>query len=143
MNRSPLAGFVPLGDIIGLVFNGYALREETKARKLGNLIALEQSHHAIWKQPSERELSRILDERADLQSNPLTNEETVFVTSLVIHFYSVYWAMKSRMFVRVEGVRKDVKAFFSLAIPRAVWNKVKPFQDEAFVRFVEAALVDK
>lgn len=46
------------------------------------------------------------------------------------------------MFVKLEGMQKDIKAFFSLPIPKAVWEQVKPFQDEDFVEFVENSLAE-
>jgi len=41
------------------------------------------------------------------------------------------------------GLKKDVREFFSLPIPRAVWNEMKSYQDSDFVRFVEEARRDK
>jgi hypothetical protein len=32
---------------------------------------------------------------------------------------------KTKMFVTVDGVNRDVKEFFSLPIPKAVWEKIK------------------
>lgn len=34
-------------------------------------------------------------------------------------------------------MRWDVAWFFSLPIPKAVWEKLKPLQDEEFVAYVE------
>lgn len=34
-------------------------------------------------------------------------------------------------------MRRDVAWFFSLPIPKAVWEKLKPLQDEEFVAYVE------
>ena len=35
---------------------------------------------------------------------------------------------------------RDVSEFFSLPLPRAVWDKCKKFNNPQFVRFVERAL---
>ena len=40
----------------------------------------------------------------------------------------------------VPFIHKDIERFFSLPIPRAVWEKVKDFQEEPFVRFVEKSI---
>jgi hypothetical protein len=130
-----------VGIISGFVFTAHSIRKDSEARKIGNLIALADRHHSIWKEFHEHAaLSRIKDERADLETKPLTNEETVFVTSIVIHLDSVRRAQKAKMFVRLEGLQKDVKEFFSLPIPKAVWEKVKPLQDAGFVVFMEDCL---
>ncbi len=44
------------------------------------------------------------------------------------------------MFVGIEGLDKDIGAFFVLPIPRAVWIALREFQDEDFVAFVETRL---
>jgi hypothetical protein len=34
-------------------------------------------------------------------------------------------------------LRQDVRSFFSLPLPKAVWEKTKIFQNQDFVKFVE------
>ena len=38
------------------------------------------------------------------------------------------------------GLKDDIREFMSLPIPKAVWAKMKDFQDKEFVVFVESAL---
>jgi hypothetical protein len=40
----------------------------------------------------------------------------------------------------VEGLRRDIAQFFSLPIPKSVWGKTKPFQNDDFAKFIESAL---
>jgi len=47
------------------------------------------------------------------------------------------------MFVKLQGLRADVKDFMSLPIPKRVWERLKPFQDDEFVAFVEECLSEK
>ncbi len=130
-----------LGIISGFLFTAHSIRREGEARKIGNAMEMTQHHHTIWKQAYERpELSRILDKGADLETKPLTNEERLFVTLLILHLDVVHRAMKAKMFVKLGGVREDIKGFFSLPIPKAVWETAKPLHDEVFIRFVETAL---
>jgi hypothetical protein len=130
-----------LGILSGFLFTAYSIRKESVARKIANLIALSERHHAIWKQVYERpELSRILDDAPQLHTKPVTFEERRFITSIVVHLYAVHWAIKAKMFVRLEGLHKDIKSLLGLPIPREVWSKLKPVQDEDFIRFIEAAL---
>jgi hypothetical protein len=39
--------------------------------------------------------------------------------------------------VPLEGLARDIAQFFSLSIPKAVWEKTKQFQNDALVRFIE------
>ena len=48
--------------------------------------------------------------------------------------------MKSDLTFNPEGVERDIQAFFSLPVPKEVWNKFKEFQNADFVKFVESAL---
>jgi len=48
--------------------------------------------------------------------------------------------MKHAEFVRLEGLGKDVRMFFSLPIPRMMWRKVRPFHDKDFADYIEALL---
>jgi hypothetical protein len=130
-----------VGIIAGLIFTAHSIRRDSSARKIGNLIALSERHHAIWKQIYDRpELARILDETPPLKTKPVTFEEHRFVTSIVVHLYAVHWAIKAKMFVKPEGLHKDIKSLFRLPIPFEVWGRLRPFQDEDFVRFVESTL---
>lgn len=111
---------------------------EARARRVGNLIQLTQAHRDLWERMySQPELSRILDPKADPTTMPVTPEEEVFVVFLILHLSSTYYAMRSGLFPKFRGLRKDIERFFSLPVPRAVWARVKDLQDAPFARFVE------
>jgi hypothetical protein len=82
-------------------------------------------------------LARVLEKRVDLEVQPASLQEWLFVKLLILHLDTVYHAMKAEMFVSLEGLQKDIKEFFSAPIPWTIWEKLKPFQDEDFVEFVE------
>jgi len=131
--------FQTAGVLIGFVFTIHALRTESEARKIGNMIALNQEHMAIWKELYARpELSRIMEETVALDTKPLSHEERIFVTFLILHLSVVYRAMKAKMFVNIEGLTEDVKEFFSLPIPKIIWNKIRSSQDKDFVSFIDS-----
>ena len=44
------------------------------------------------------------------------------------------------MFVKIEGLQQEVRELFALPIPKAVWEKIKPFQNANFAKFIEAVL---
>lgn len=125
----------------GLLFTGIAVLLDARARRIGNLIQLTQQHRDLWERLyMQSELSRILDPAADTAKSPVTAEEEVFVTFLILHLSNAYYATRAGFYQRLPGLHKDIERFFSLPIPRAVWDKVKDLQDESFVRFVETSL---
>lgn len=133
-----VANGLDLGLIISLLFAAHSLRKETQARQVGNLIALTQNHNTIWRDIYGRaELSRVRKENISFDSQPLTNEERVFVTSVIVHARTVHYAMQRKMFAEGEGLKEDIRVFISLPVPQAVWKIVRSFQDEDFIDFVE------
>jgi hypothetical protein len=126
------------GIIGGLLFTAVTLRTDAQARRIGNLIAITQHQREIWTHIYTRpDLARVLDKSADLKAAPVTEAEELFVNFLILHLNSAYHAMQAGMFIKPEGLQRDIRIFFSLPIPKAVWNSAKLFQDEHFVRFVE------
>jgi hypothetical protein len=122
----------------GLLLIGIAILLEARARRVANLIQLTQQHRDLWERMYlQPELARILDPMADLGEKAVTAEEEVFVIFIILHLSSAYYAMRSGFFQKPQGMRRDIECFFSLPIPRAVWEKVKALQDTPFVRFVE------
>jgi hypothetical protein len=129
------------GIIGGFLFTAYSIRKDSQARRISYLNATVDRHRAIWKgfrdQPA---LARVLETAVDLTNEPVSTDEELFVTELIIHLDTVYRAIKAGMFVELEGMRTDIKEFFLLPVPRAVWNKSKPLRDADFIQFVESAL---
>ena len=86
------------------------------------------------------ELSRVLNDHPELDKQPLSAQEELFVNMLILHLGTVYRAIKEGMFVKLEGLQNDVREFFALPIPKAVWKKTRPLQDHDFTEFVESVL---
>ena len=130
-----------LGIIGGLFFTGIALNIDAKVRRVGNLFTVTKHHREIWTTLYDRpELKRVVDASADLNSNAISDEEELFVHLLILHLASSYRAAKAGMHLLRGEIRADVTAFFSLPIPRAVWERTKRFQDRDLVAFVEECL---
>jgi hypothetical protein len=126
------------GIVGGLLFTAFSLRSETKTRRIANLLVITQNHREIWKEVFERPaLKRVMDPAANLTTEPVDHEEELFVHFLVLHLNSVFHAMKDDVFVKPDGLRQDIRRFFSLPIPFTVWERIKVLQDDEFVRFVE------
>ena len=129
-----------VGIIGGLLLTAYSVRKDEKARKISNHIAITGQYRDVWKEIFERpSLSRLLQETVDLKANPISEEEALFVNILILHLDCVFRAMEEGMFVTLEGLRTDIKEFFILPIPKAIWETSKMFRDRKFVAFVESS----
>jgi hypothetical protein len=53
---------------------------------------------------------------------------------------SVYEALKDELVIKQEGLRRDVRMFFSLPVPKAVWTKTKLLQNQDFAAFIDSSL---
>jgi hypothetical protein len=130
-----------VGIIGGLLFTAASFRANGKARRVANLIAITHHHREIWTQLYKQpELSRVVKPTVDLRREPVTEGEELFVDLLILHLSSSYHAMREGVFVKPQGLRKDIRWFFALPIPRAVWRKSRVLQDEDFVKFIESNL---
>jgi len=129
-----------VGIVGGLVFTGYAVIKDERARVVGNLISIQDQYVRIWKMMIEQsQLARVLKKDLDLKSHPITDSERLFVQLLIVHLDTVRRATREKMFVEIERAHDDVRDFFGLPIPKAVWEEIRPFQDSEFITFVEAA----
>lgn len=135
------ANWLDVLQSVGFFLTAYAFYRDSVARKIGNMIEMGKQHREVWQPMYKRpELERVEDPRAALETKPLTHEERRFVGEIILHFSTVYQAMRAGMFVEVEGLERDIKGFFTLPIPKAVWELVKPFHAKGFVKFVESCL---
>jgi hypothetical protein len=130
-----------IGIVGGLALTAISLRSDTKVQRVSNLLNITKQHREIWTRLYEHpELKRVISPAADLAEKPLTDEERLFIEFVVLHLNAAQEAIKQGMFVAPENLRKDVRRFFSLPLPKAVWELTKDFQDRDLVRFVEQCL---
>jgi hypothetical protein len=133
--------FSSAGIIGGLWFTAVSLRSETKTRRIANLLTITANHREVWKEILYRpDLSRVLDDSADVANQPITPTEKFFVNMVISNTSSMYEALKDELVTKQEGLRRDVKSFFSLPIPNAVWIKTKLLQNQDFAAFIESSL---
>jgi hypothetical protein len=131
--------FSAIGIIVGLWFTAFSLRSETKTRRIANLLAITANHREVWKEfLNNPKLARVRDAAADTAKQPVTDTERVFVTMIILHISNVHYAMRDELVVKLEGLRGDIAQFLSLPVPKAVWEKIKQFQNDDFVAFVES-----
>jgi len=134
-------GLSAIGIVGSLVFTAVSLRSETKTRRIANLLTLTQNHRELWSELFRNpNLTRVLDPTPDLSNHRITRDEKIYLNMVIQHLGSAYEAMKSGLVIKPEGVSQDVRGFFSLPIPLAIWEKVKLLQNDDFVEFVERCL---
>lgn len=127
-----------IGIVASLVFTAVSLRADTKTRRVDNLFVITENHREVWTRFADRPgLRRVLDVVADPRQEQITSEEEIFVNSVLFHLNGVFYAQKAGLAFGIEGLRRDVRWFLSLPIPRAVWGKTKALQNADFVAFVE------
>ena len=114
---------------------------EAKAREIENLLTIGEHHRELWSGAYQRpELARIFKTNADAVATPATVAEEEFL-NLVIVQYQITWSIaKTGGLVTLKELAADMRGFFSLPLPRVVWEKTKNFRNRQFVRFVERAL---
>ena len=136
--------FTVLSEIVAvasLLFTAVSLRSETKVRQIGNLLSLTQNHREIWSLPILKPgLNRVLDPLSDVEAHPVTVEEKIFVNLVIQQLSSAFQALNRGLDVKIEKINEDVREFFSLPIPRAIWEKSRVFQNDDFVEFVEQCM---
>ncbi len=132
-----------IGIVGGLYFAGWAQHSDAKAQGVANLLKLTEQHRGLWMTLfSDPKLSRILDPKTDLTRYPLTNEENRFVNMVIMHLNGAYHAIQADVLTQPEGLTADVRGFFALPIPKAVWQMAMRFYDSNFVAFVETHRAD-
>lgn len=127
------------GIIGSLLFAGSTIRLEAKARKLSDLLALTEQHRELWKEVRERpELARISRADVDLIAHPITEQEEEFLNMVIVHFNTGWLLAREGALLTLEVLAQDAVSFFSLPIPRAVWQQTRQNRDPNFVSFVES-----
>jgi len=119
------------------------LRTDAKERRTSHVLTITQAHRELWTNLYKRpELSRVLDPQADLSRKPVTHEEEMFILLLVVHLNTALEVLQTRVRGKPdEALRQDIRWFFSLPVPKAVWEQAKVRQESEFVRFVESCRV--
>jgi len=131
--------FSAIGIITGLWFTAFSLRSDTKTRRVANLLTITANHREVWRVfLDDKGLARVRDASADTIKQPVTDAERVFVTFVILHMSSVFYAMNDQLVVKLEGLRRDIAQFFALPVPREVWDKIKVVQNDDFIVFVES-----
>jgi hypothetical protein len=130
-----------LGIVGGLLFTGLAARREARSRLTSDRLVLLEQHRELWSEVHRRpELERVVLPSVDLVAHPVSVAEERFLNLVIVHFHTGWQLAVSGVVHSPEIMAADVRSFFALPLPRAVWEQAKAARDPEFVRFVEAAL---
>lgn len=124
-----------------LVFAAITIHEDTETRRIANLISLTVNHRELWSNLFKHpELSRLLDAAAAVNDAPVTVNESLLIGMIIQHLNATHEAINSGLAMKPDSLSEDVRTFFSLPVPKAVWENTKRFQNEDFVAFVESCI---
>jgi hypothetical protein len=133
--------FSTIGIVGSLWFAAIALRSETKTRRIANFLSVTANYREIWKEfLNQPKLARVLDATANVEIQPVTAEKELFVNMVILHISTTFYAMNDELLMKLEGSRRDIAEFFLLPVPKAVWTKTKPLQNQDFAAFIDSSL---
>jgi len=112
------------------------------SKERDDILSLPDRHRRLWWSELSKhpELLRIFQTDVDVQKMPPTAIEEVFINEQFIVYMSGWRFAKNGGTPTLNDVAKDVKWFFSLPLPSAVWEKTKTLKPPEFMEFVEGAV---
>jgi predicted HAD superfamily phosphohydrolase len=118
------------GIFAGLIYTAVSLRKNQQAQRITNLFALTRYQRELYSGLFNRpELRRIFHDEVDLASHPVTEDERLFLTMVILHLNLALAAMRMNAIVPIEGLERDLAEMFSKPIPRAVWKEIRSVQN--------------
>jgi hypothetical protein len=131
--------------IIGSLWMGIAAaHREAKAREIQNVLRLSEHHHELWNSLNRRPgLDRIRRTDAEVLVDPLTTAEQEFINLAIVHYLTGWRIAEAGGITTLTELAADVRGFFCLPLPHAVWEKTKQYRNQRFVRFVDRALTSR
>jgi hypothetical protein len=132
-----------VGIVGSLLLATAAARREAKSREIENLLTISEHHRSLWNEAHQRkDLERIFEADLDVLKNPATVAENEFLNLIFAHYQTGWNLSKTGAFVSLDEMKSDVRGFFTLPLPHAVWEKTKKYRNRKFVRFVTRALAN-
>jgi hypothetical protein len=130
-----------LGIMGSLWMTAAAAHRDAKSREIENLLTLNGQHRELWSGVLEKpELKRVFQDDANVLEKPVTVAEKEFLNLVFVHYQTGWTVVKSGALMTLTEMKTDIRDFFALPLPRAVWEKTKKMRDRRFVQFVERAL---
>jgi hypothetical protein len=130
-----------VGIMASLWMTAGASNREAKAREVETLLTLADQHRGLWSTLRQHpELERVLKVDADTLVLPPAVAEEEFINSVMLHFQTTWRIANAGGVITLKELATDVRGFFSLPLPHAVWEKTKKSRNQGFVKFVDRAL---
>ena len=119
------------------------MRTNAKSRRVQLLINLTEQHRSLWLRPFENPgLHRILEEKVNLEKNPPTLEEKIFLNLVFLHLSTVVQAFREETIEKPDGIEADLRELLKLPLPQYVWMKSRQYRDHEINDFVEAVVCE-
>jgi hypothetical protein len=134
-----------IGVVAGILFAGCSLRADSKMRRISNLVSLTENHRELWTLVLDRpDLKRVLKDDLDLNGAPVTEEEQIFTTLIILHIQIVYQATRENVLsFESEGLEGDLKILLNRPITKNVWSRIRSFQNRDFIQFIDRMIQSK
>ncbi len=114
---------------------------DAKAKEVDNILTLAEHHSSLWSQIEQNpKLQRVLSRDVDVSKNPPTLAEEVFINKVFVQFLTGWRIVEIGGLTTLKELTLDVRWFFTLPLPQAVWEKTKEFKNPDFAGFIERAL---
>ena len=127
---------------IALFANAAASNRDAKAKERDNILTLSEHHRNLWwgEISKNQKLLRIFQTDVDVLKEPATLLEEVYLNETFAQYLTGWRIAKAEGLTTLNELAIDVKWFFSLPLPRVVWEKSKKYRNRRFVQFVKEAL---
>ena len=130
-----------IGIIGGLWMTTATLRGNSRSRRISDSLVLSQQHRDLWKEVHRRsDLQRLFAKEVDLVAQPIAIAEEEYLNLVIVHFQTTWMIAKEGSRDGLDALASDTRAFFSLPIPRRVWERTKGERPSRFVKFIDASL---
>ncbi len=108
----------------------------SRIRRMDLLINLTQHHRTIWlKFFDSPSLERIL--KPDWDKHPISEDEMLFVQIILLHLTTILTAVRKGILAKPADLDADLKAFFSLPIPKITWQRTHALYDATTRRYID------
>ncbi len=130
-----------LGIIASIAFTAASVRRDRRGRRMTDHLALVAQHRELWADVNRREdLRRILMREVDLVKRPISLVEEDYLSLVLVHYTAGWHMARQGGLVDLKVLATDAAGFFSLPIPKYVFETTVPQLDPSFVAFIRDSI---
>jgi hypothetical protein len=127
--------------VVGVFFTMVTFRQSAEKADREDYTNLAEQHQVLWKEARDREdLKRICQPLVDLDSEPITLVERLYLNEIFIYFESGWKLAQRNTVLSLKAYTTDVLVFFAFPLPHAAWEQSKAGRNPKFVRFIARAI---